>query len=166
MKNTQHKLDKARPPRVQITYDVEIGEAKTTKELPLVLGVLGNFTEGKDAFRERKFQRIDKDNFNDIMASMQPCAELLVPSVLPEQQGQLAVSLIFKNIADFSPDRFALQIPPLQKLIKLREQLSDLRNRAASNEKLKSQLSFLLTLPAPPDNSSSGDDVDRIKDDE
>lgn len=163
MKNTQHKLDKARPPRVQITYDVEIGDAKTAKELPLVLGVLGNFTEAKEAFHERKFQRIDKDNFNDIMASMQPCVELLVPSILPEQEGQLAVSLIFKNIEDFSPDRFALQVPPLQKLIMLREQLIDLRNRAASNEKLKSQLSFLLELPSPLDKASS-EDVDKIKD--
>lgn len=140
MSNTQHKLDKARPPRVQITYDVEIGDAQTAKELPLVLGVIGDFTATETALRDRKFLQVDKDNFNDIMSSMKPEAELLVDSVLPEQEGKLAVSLIFQNMEDFSPDSIVQQVEPLRKLMELREQLSDLRNRAASNERLKTQL--------------------------
>lgn len=140
MSNTQHKLDKARPPRVQITYDVEVGDAQTAKELPLVVGVLGDFTQSTEELRDRKFINIDKDNFNDVMASMQPEAEFLVESALPEQSGNLAVSLTFQNMDDFTPDNIVRQVEPLRKLIELREQLSDLRNRAASNERLKEQL--------------------------
>lgn len=144
MSNTQHKLDKARPPRVQITYDVDIGDAQTVKELPLVIGVMGNFTQSHDALRERKFIHVDKENFSGIMSSMKPEAEFLVESILPEQIGNLAVSLTFNSIEDFSPDNIARQVDPLRKLIELREQLCDLRNRAASNERLKEQLSELL----------------------
>lgn len=140
MSNTQHKLDKARPPRVQITYDLEIGDAQTAKELPLVVGVLGDFTQSTDTLRDRKFLNIDKDNFNEIMASMKPEAEFLVDSALPEQEGKLAVSLTFQSMDDFLPDNIVCQVEPLRKLMELREQLSDLRNRAASNEQLKNQL--------------------------
>ncbi|MBW4201897.1 type VI secretion system contractile sheath small subunit [Enterobacter cloacae subsp. cloacae] len=140
MSNTQHKLDKARPPRVQITYDVEVGDAQAAKELPLVVGVMGDFTQATDSLRDRKFLNIDKDNFNEIMASMKPEAEFLVDSVMPEQEGKLAVSLTFQDMDDFSPDNIVRQVEPLRKLMELREQLSDLRNRAASNERLKEQL--------------------------
>ena len=149
MSNTQHKLDKARPPRVQITYDVDIGDAQAVKELPLVLGVLGDFTKSDDALRERKFLNIDKDNFSGIMSSMKPEAEFLVESTLPEQEGKLAVSLTFNSMEDFSPDNIARQIDPLRKLIELREQLCDLRNRAASNQRLKEQLSEMLEQQSP-----------------
>jgi len=140
MSNTQHKLDKARPPRVQITYDVEIGDAQTAKELPLVLGVMGDFTNTETELRDRKFLHVDKDNFNEIMTSMKPVAEFLVDSALPDQEGKMAVSLTFQNMDDFSPDNIVQQVEPLRKLMELREQLSDLRNRAASNERLKTQL--------------------------
>jgi len=52
----------------------------------------------------------------------------------------MAVSLTFQNMDDFSPDNIVQQVEPLRKLMELREQLSDLRNRAASNERLKTQL--------------------------
>lgn len=140
MSNTQHKLDKARPPRVQITYDVEIGDAQAAKELPLVIGVMGDFTQTDDVLRDRKFLNVDKDNFNDIMSSMIPVTEFMVDSVLPESEGKLAISLTFQNMDDFSPDNIVIQVEPLKKLMALREQLIDLRNRAASNERLKEQL--------------------------
>ncbi|HHR6132084.1 TPA: type VI secretion system contractile sheath small subunit [Providencia alcalifaciens] len=140
MSNTQHKLDKVRPPRVQITYDVEVGNAQTAKELPLVIGVLGDFTQPEQSFANRHFVNIDRDNFNDIMDSMKPNAEFLVDSVLPGQNGQLKIELTFQHMDDFSPDKVVLQIDPLRQLMDLREQLCDLRNRAASNERLKAQL--------------------------
>ncbi|EDQ2876737.1 type VI secretion system contractile sheath small subunit [Salmonella enterica subsp. enterica] len=140
MNNTQHRLDKVRSPRVQITYDVEIGNEQAAKELPLVIGVMGDFTHASEPLKERKFISIDKSNFNEIMSSMKPNAEFLVESVLPELNGSLPVALTFRTIEDFSPDQFVLQVEPLRKLIALREQLSDLRNRAASNERLKEQL--------------------------
>ncbi|MBW5822998.1 type VI secretion system contractile sheath small subunit [Yersinia enterocolitica] len=144
MGSTQHKLDKARPPRVQITYDVEIGNAKTAKELPLVIGVMGEFTSGTEPLRERKFITIDKDNFSDVMSSMKPSVEFLVESALPGTEGKMNISVDFNGIEDFSPDNVVQKVEPLKKLLELREQLCDLRNRAASNDKLKEQLQDLL----------------------
>ncbi|EER0880425.1 type VI secretion system contractile sheath small subunit [Escherichia coli] len=144
MSNTQHKLDKVRPPRVQITYDVETGNAETAKELPLVIGVLGEYSSTDLPLRERKFISIDKDNFDEVMASMNPKANFLVDSVLPENEGKLNISLEFKCRDDFSPDNVVQQIPSIKKLSELREHLCDLRNRAASNEKLKEKLQELL----------------------
>lgn len=140
MNNTQHKLDKVRPPRVQITYDVEVGNAETSKELPLVIGVMGDFSQTDDTLRDRKFVKIDKDNFNDIMNAMSPRAEFLVDNVLTELEGQLAISLTFNSIEDFLPDSIVYKVDALKKLMEIREQLSDLKNRAASNERLKEQL--------------------------
>ncbi|EAM2857702.1 type VI secretion system contractile sheath small subunit [Salmonella enterica] len=138
--NTQHKLDKVRPPRVQITYDVEEGDAQKTKELPLMIGVIGDFYQDTGGLRERKFINIDKDSFNKIMSSLSPMSEFLVESVLPGVEGKLPVSIAFKNMDDFSPDNIVQQVEPLKKLLELRIQLSDLRNRTASNENLKEQL--------------------------
>lgn len=143
MSNTQHKLDKVRAPRVQITYDVEVGDAQAAKELPLVLGVVGDFTQTEDNLRDRKFLNIDKDNFNKIMSSMKPVSEFMVESILPDKPGMLPVSLTFTDMDSFSPDNIVQQIEPLRKLMELREQLSDLRNRAASNEQLKISLGML-----------------------
>ncbi|MCS2158545.1 type VI secretion system contractile sheath small subunit [Scandinavium sp. H11S7] len=144
MSNTQQKLGKARPPRVQITYDVEIGGAQSQKELPLVMGVMGDFAKDEAPLRDRRFTHIDKDNFNDVMEGMAPSVDMLIESALPEKEGQLAVSLTFNSIDDFSPENVALQVEPLRKLLELREQLSDLRNRTASNDRLKEQLVELL----------------------
>ncbi|MCE0798965.1 type VI secretion system contractile sheath small subunit [Buttiauxella sp. A2-C1_F] len=144
MSNTQSKLSKARPPRVQISYDVETGGAQESKELPLVIGVMGEFTKDDTEFRDRNFIKIDKDNFNEVMEGMAPKVELLVDSALPENEGKLAVELKFNSLDDFTPDNIVAQVEPLRKLLELREQLSDLRNRTASNDRLKEQLIEML----------------------
>lgn len=144
MSNTQSKLSKTRPPRVQISYDVEAGGSQESKELPLVIGVMGEFTQSEDELRDRQFIKIDKDNFNDVMEGMAPKVELLVESALPENEGKLAVNLKFNSLDDFTPDNIVAQVEPLRKLLELREQLSDLRNRTASNDRLKEQLIEML----------------------
>ena len=72
----QHKIDRVRPPRVQITYDVETGGAIELKELPFVLGVMGDFVgkseEPLPALKNRKFVEIDPDNFNQVLSGMKP----------------------------------------------------------------------------------------------
>ncbi|EEQ4721797.1 type VI secretion system contractile sheath small subunit [Escherichia coli] len=156
MSNTQHKLDKARPPRVQITYDVETGDAETSKELPLVIGVLGEYSSSEKPLRERKFISIDKDNFDEVMASMSPKAHFMVDSVLPGTEGKLDVELNFNCKDDFSPDNVIQQVDCLRKLSELRSHLCDLRNRAASNEKLKEKLQELLVnTNSNPENDDS-----------
>lgn len=145
MTNTQKKLGKVRAPRVQITYDVEKNGAESKKELPLVLGVLGDFAQQNVSLRDRRFVHIDKDNFSDVMEGMSPSIELLVDSTIPGKDGQLAVSLQFNSMEDFSPENVAMQVEPLKNLLALREQLAELRNRTASNDALKDQLVDLLS---------------------
>lgn len=157
MSNTQHKLDKVRPPRVQITYDVEEGNAQIAKELPLVVGVLGDFYQNTGSLRDRAFIRIDKDNFNDIMSSLKPESNFMVDSVLPGLEGKLSISLTFKSMDDFSPDNIVQQVEPLRKLLELRTQLNDLRSRVASNEQLKDQLTEIVKKQ----NSLQGDNPDK-----
>ncbi|EKN4037492.1 type VI secretion system contractile sheath small subunit [Yersinia enterocolitica] len=145
MSNTQDKLGKVRAPRVQITYDIENGGSESKKELPLVLGVVGDFAKQEESLKDRRFLHIDKDNFNDVMEGMAPSIELRVDSTIPGKDGQLAVSLQFNSMEDFSPENVAMQVEPLKNLLALREQLTELRNRTASNDALKEQLVELLS---------------------
>lgn len=144
MSGTQSKVGKARAPRVQITYDIETGGASESKELPLVIGAIGEFSNEEKALREREFIHINKDNFNNVMSSMQPAADLLVDSVLPAIEGKMALSLTFSTMNDFTPDAVVQNVPELKALLKMRNELSELRNRAASNIQLKERLSLAL----------------------
>lgn len=142
--NTQRKLDKVRPPRVQITYDVELGGAVEKKELPLVIGVIGKFSEQDASLRERRFMHIDKDNFNAVMEGLAPSLDIQVESALPGETGFLNIDLQFKSMADFSPESLATKIEPLRHLLEIRGKLSDLKGRALSNEKLRDRLAEIL----------------------
>ena len=140
--STQQQLGRVRPPRVNITYDVETGGAIETKELPFVMGVLGDFsgqpTEPLPKLKERKFVEVTPDNFDDVLASMKPHLAFKVENKLSEDSnaGQLGVDLHFKSMDDFSPDRVAEQVPALKKLLELRTQLADLRGSLQGNDKL------------------------------
>ncbi len=109
-----------------------------------MMGVIGNFSKDDMPLRDRRFTHIDKDNFNNVMEGMKPAVEMLVESTLPEKEGQMAIALEFNSMDDFSPENVVMQVEPLRKLLELREQLSDLRNRTASNDRLKEQLVELL----------------------
>lgn len=149
--STQKKLERVRPPRVNITYDVETGGAIEMKELPFVMGVLGDFSgqpvEPLAKLKERKFVDVTLDNFDEVMASMKPHLQLSVENKLSEDPnaGKLAVSLDFKSLDDFSPDAVARQIGPLKELLALRTKLADLRGTLASNEKLDEILQATLS---------------------
>lgn len=142
--STQKKLSRVRPPRVQITYDVEIGDAIETKELPFVLGVLGNYSGQSKAplpkLKERKFVQIDRDNFDDVLKGMAPRLALKVGNRLQDDGSQLGVELNFEKLEDFEPQNVAVQIEPLRKLLEARSRLADLRNKLASNDKLEELL--------------------------
>jgi type VI secretion system protein ImpB len=140
--STQHKLDRVRSPRVHITYDVETGGAIEMKELPFVMGVLGDFTgqptEPLPQLKQRKFVEVTPDNFDDVLKSMKPHLAYKVDNLLSEdpEAGQLGVDLRFESLDDFSPDKVAAQVPPLKKLLELRTQLADLRGSLQGNDKL------------------------------
>src|SRR5256884_3940565 len=149
--STQHKLDRVRSPRVHITYDVEVGGAIEIKELPFVMGVLGDFTgqptEALARLRERKFVEVNPDNFDSVLAGMKPHLAFSVENKLSEDPnaGQLKVDLQFKSLDDFAPDAVASQIKPLRELLDLRSKLSDLRGSLQGNEKLDAVLQDVIS---------------------
>lgn len=144
--STQHKLDRVRAPRVQITYDVEVGDAIEVKELPFVMGVVGDFTgqpaEPLARLKDRKFVEVTPDNFDSVLESMRPHLAFTVENKLSEdaEAPKLAVDLNFKSMDDFEPDHIARQVKPLRELLELRERLSDLRGSLQGNDKLEELL--------------------------
>ncbi len=145
----QHKLDRVRPPRVQITYDVEVGGAIEMKELPFVLGVMGDFVgkpeEALPAFKNRKFVEIDPDNFNQVMAGMKPRLAFSTENKLQDDGSKLGVELKFNGIEDFEPDNIVQQVDPLRKLVEARQKLSDLRSKMDGNEALENMLNDVIS---------------------
>jgi type VI secretion system protein ImpB len=139
--STQKKLSRVRPPRVQITYDVEVGDAIETKELPFVLGVVGDYSgnrkEPPGKLKDRNFVQIDNDNFDDVLKGMAPRLNLQVVNKLQDDGGLMAVELNFDRLDDFEPGRVVNQIDPLNQLLEIRSKLSDLRNKVIGNEKLE-----------------------------
>ncbi len=138
----QQKLSRVRAPRVHITYDVETGDAIENKELPFVMGVLGDFTGQPEQplarLRDRKFVEIGPDNFDTVMQGMAPHLAFSVENKLSDdpQAGQLKVDLRFKSMEDFEPENVAKQVKPLRELLELRTKLSDLRGTLQGNDKL------------------------------
>jgi type VI secretion system protein ImpB len=144
--STQHKIDRVRPPRVQITYDVEVGDAIEVKELPFVLGVMGDFTgqptEPLPRVKDRKFVEVTPDNFDSVLENMKPHLAYSVENKLSEDPDapKLKVDLNFKSMDDFSPENVARQVGPLRELLQLRDRLSDLRGSMQGNDKLEELL--------------------------
>ena len=147
--STQHKLDRVRPPRVHITYDVEIGDAIEMKELPFVVGVLADLSGKPDEplprLRDRKFVEIDRDNFNAVLRGMKPRLAFRVDNKLTNDDTKLAVELRFTNIDDFEPERVVDQVEPLRKLIETRRQLAALLAKTDGNDRLGEQLQEIIT---------------------
>jgi len=148
--STQHKLDRVRPPRVQITYDVEIGNAIQMKSLPLVVGILADLigqAEPQAKLKDRKFIETDRDNFNDVLAYLGPKLKVKVDNKITGQ-GSLAAELNFRHMDDFHPASVARQIEPLRKLLESRQRLIDLMAKLDGNEELNAALRDLLDNPA------------------
>jgi type VI secretion system protein ImpB len=145
----QHKLDRVRRPRVQITYDVETNGAMQKTELPFVIGVMADLSgQAKEALRplkDRKFTNIDRDNFNDVMERSAPRVAMKDDNKLTgEADSKLAVELNFKNMDDFEPVRVAEQIAPLKELLDMRQRLTQLMSKMEGNDKLEALLSDVL----------------------
>jgi type VI secretion system protein ImpB len=145
----QHTLDRVRAPRVQITYDVEVGDAIEMKEIPFVVGVLGDMSGKPDEplpkLKDRKFVEIDRDNFDTVLAGMKPRLAYRVDNKLTDDDSQLAVELRFKSMDDFHPERVAEQVTPVRKLVDARKRLSDLLNKLDGNDKLDELLQEVLS---------------------
>jgi type VI secretion system protein ImpB len=145
----QHTLDRVRSPRVHITYDVEIGDAIEMKEIPFVVGVLGDLSGKPDEplpkLKDRKFIEIDRDNFNNVLEGMNPRLAFKVDNKLTEEDTKIAVELRFRSIDDFHPEQVADQITPVRKLVEARHRLSDLLNKLDGNDRLDELLQDVIT---------------------
>lgn len=146
--STQHKLSKVRPPRVQITYDVEVGDDVQMKELPLVVGVMsdlsGDSVKEQPKLKERKFVDIDADNFDDVMSSIEPQVNISVDNKLSGEGTQLNLELSFNKMEDFKPLNVVKQVPALNKLFEARSHLVDLLGKLDGNDKLDEMLSEIV----------------------
>ncbi|MGE4047927.1 MAG: type VI secretion system contractile sheath small subunit [Acetobacteraceae bacterium] len=142
------KLNRVRKPRVHISYEVETEGAQVMRELPFVVGVMGDLsgdsTQPPRPLAERKFIQIDRDNFNDVMARMTPGLNLKVDNMLSDDGSQMAVNLAFNALEDFEPARIAAQVPALRALLETREKLRDLMSKADRSEQLESLLEQIL----------------------
>ena len=149
MSSLQHKLDRVRRPRVQITYDVETNGAMEKVELPFVVGVMADLSgQPKEALRplkERQAVNIDRDNFNTVLEKAAPRLAMRVADRLTGGDGKLAVELNFKSIDDFEPARVAEQVGPLKELLAMRHNLTQLLSKMEGNDKLEKLLEDVLS---------------------
>ncbi len=147
--STQHKLDRVRPPRVHITYDVEIGDAVEQKEIPFVVGVLSDLSGKPEKplpqLKERKCIEIDRDNFNSILEGMKPRLAFKVDNRIEDNDTKIAVELQFNSLDDFHPERVAQQVEPVRKLVEARRKLYNLLGKLDGNDKLEALLQDVIT---------------------
>jgi type VI secretion system protein ImpB len=161
-KSHQHKLDRVRPPRVQITYDVETNGSPVKKELPFVLGVMADLAGHPDPdqtveqLKDRVFTEINRDTFDNVMATrdrddkdkiiggIRPRLALRVPNELQKDGSKIGIELKFESIEDFEPENIVNKVKPLKDLLEIRRKLSDLKLKAISNDKLDSVLQKII----------------------
>lgn len=142
------KLNRVRKPRVHITYEVETEGAEVVRELPFVVGVMGDFSGDPTAplrpMAERKFIQIDRDNFNDVMARMTPGVKMKVDNKLADDGSQMSVELKFNSMDDFDPAKIVEQVPALKALMETRNKLRDLMSKVDRSEDLENLLEQVL----------------------
>ncbi len=142
------KLKRVRKPRVHITYDVETNGAVAEKELPFVMGVMGDYSgdnANKKPLKDRKFSSIDRDNFNEVMRNISPELQMKVENTLQDDGSEIGVNLNFKSMEDFEPHRVVENVEPLKKLLDTRNKLRDLLTKADRSEDLESILENVLS---------------------
>jgi type VI secretion system protein ImpB len=148
MASVHDKLNRVRKPRVHITYDVETGGAAIERELPFIVGVMGDFagdpSEPLKPLAERKFTQIDRDNFNDVMARVAPGLNMKVENTLAGDGSEMGVNLKFRSMDDFEPARVAEQVPALKAMMETRAKLRDLMSKVDNSEKLEELLDEVL----------------------
>jgi len=152
MPSIHDKLNRVRKPRVHISYEVETEGAMVVKELPFIVGVMGDFSGDPTAklkpLKDRRFVQIDRDNFNQVMASMNPGLQFRVKNTLQDDDSEFAVDLKFESMDDFSPAAVVDQVEPLRKLMETRTRLRDLSTKIDRSEELEDIIERVLTNEA------------------
>src|SRR3954468_20006675 len=143
------KLTRVRRPRVHITYQVETEGARVQRELPFVMGVMGDFsgnqpTQKMKPLKDRRFVAIDRDNFNEVMDKFAPGLGFRVKNTLKDDGSEMAVALKFNSMADFEPAKIVDQVDPLKKLMESRDKLRDLLTKVDRSDELENLLEKVL----------------------
>ena len=148
MANVYNRLERERRPRVHIKYEVETGGALVERELPFVVGVMGDFsgnpTEPLRPLKDRKFVQIDKENFNEVMERIAPELNIRVKNTLAGDDSEIPVQMKFRSMTDFEPGSIAQQVPALKKLLDTRNQLRDLMTKVDRSTDLENLLERVL----------------------
>ncbi|HDY7775032.1 TPA: type VI secretion system contractile sheath small subunit [Vibrio vulnificus] len=148
MTSIHSKLSRVRKPRVHITYDVETEGTSLKKELPFVVGVMGDFagqnTEALKPLKDRRFIQIDRDNFDDVLKKMSPSVEFKVKNTMVDDGTEFAVNLQFQSMKDFEPASIVRQVDPLRQLMDTRNKLRDLMTKVDRSEELENVLEAVL----------------------
>ncbi len=168
--SVQKRLQKVRPPRVQLTYDVELGDSIEKKELPFVVGVIADLAAQSQVeqprLKDRKFINIDQDNIDDVMKGIKPRVSFQAPNKLDPRGGTFQVDLTFDSMESFSPEAVVEQVQPLKQLLEARTRLADLRNKMAGNDKLEDLLVDVLSNTEKLESLNKNKDADGGKKDE
>lgn len=148
MTSVYNKIKKVRKPRVQISYEVEDGDKSVKKELPFVVGVMGDFsgnsTKPLKPLKQRKFIQIDGENFNNVLSKMTPGLKFKVKNTLKKDGTEIPIDLKFESIDDFLPDKVAEQVEPLKRLLDIRLKLKELLGKADCSDQLEAVLEKIL----------------------
>jgi len=148
MASINDKLERVRKPRVHIKYEIETGGAQVERELPFVVGVMGDFSGNPlnplPPLKERRFVQIDRDNFNEVLARIAPELNIRVKNTLKDDGTDLAVQLKFQSMDDFEPGNIAQNVPALKKLLETRNLLRDLMTKVDNSDKLENLLERVL----------------------
>ena len=141
--------------RINVVYKSHVGDKTEEVELPLKLLMVGDYTgrDDDEVIEDRAPVNINKDNFNDVMKSYSLKLDVAVDNKLDEKEDeQLAASLKFENIKDFSPDSIANQVPELKSLLELRKALLALKGPLGNVPSFRKTIQNIVT-----------DDVSRSK---
>lgn len=146
--SSQHRVGRVRPPRVQITYDIEDGGATKTRELPMVVGVvsdLGGDSDDPVEYKERQFLEVEQGGVDGLMKRIGPSIKISVPDQLSgKEDAEITATIDFQSMDDFSPMGVAAKIPQTSKLLEARRRLSDLYSKIEANERLDGILGEVL----------------------
>ncbi|KAB8031904.1 type VI secretion system contractile sheath small subunit [Fluviispira multicolorata] len=150
-RSTQHKISGYKPPRVQITYDLEVNGNPKEQDLPFVIGVMANFSghlhQKTKKLKNEKFLSVNKENFNSVVQSISPKLKIKVLDKVKNDGGSKQVELNFKSIEDFNPGKIAEKVDSLRTLLETRRKLIELQTSVDCNDKLEETLIQFLKAP-------------------
>lgn len=134
------------PARVNIKLDIDKGGAQKKVELPFKMLVLGDFTGKEDGKRlvDRDKININKDNFNQVMESLDLGLNFSVENKINPGGGDLKVDLKFKNMKSFDPLEIVKQVPQLSKLLAARNLVKDLKSNLMDNKEFRRKLEAVM----------------------